>query len=284
MADCCGSDSVTYRPSAFKRLRWKLSGLRYLLVKNWRSFCDWLKWIGYEPCNLETYAEKELRLAGWFDNDSLYGDMMGKAVMKMVREFSVEGHSGMSGSVALSVFKQVSSFKPLTPLTGDDDEWNEIGDGRYQNKRCGRVFKDEDGAYDSEGRIFREPNGACFGRRESRVRISFPYSPTTEIVDVDSDGNPLVTEPDGPEVANPVRLSAAQKRTLMTILATGEIGLSSTNKTISSALKKTFDALERRALISCVSTHIDGDESPCKWILTDKGRELASANPQWKNA
>ncbi len=59
-------------------------------------------------------------------------------------------------------------------------------DGMWQNKRCFRVFKDsKDGpVYDIEGKVFREPDGACFTNGDSRVAVVFPYTPTREYVDV----------------------------------------------------------------------------------------------------
>ena len=137
--------------------------------------------------DMEAYAKSELERAGWFNPDGLYGDMMGHAVMKMISLFSEEGHSGMSASVAVGLFKTLASWEPLTPLTGDDDEWNEVGDGVFQNKRCSRVFKDGDGrAYDIQGKVFREPSGVSYTSRDSRVYVTFPYTLTTEFVAVQS--------------------------------------------------------------------------------------------------
>ena len=135
---------------------------------------------------LVDYAERELKLAGLFDKDADYGGMLGHAVLKMVKLFAEEGHSGMSAGMAISIFEKVARFEPLTPLTGADDEWYEPMEGMFQNIRCPHVFKDsKDGeAYDSNGRIFREPNGSCFTSRDSRVPITFPYTPKTEYVDV----------------------------------------------------------------------------------------------------
>lgn len=161
--------------------------IRSAVVPQWRAFCERLKWIGHKPGNLEVFAREELRRAGWFDNDAMYGDMMPNSVLSMVRQFADEGHSGMSASIAVSLFREVAMFKPLTPLTGDDDEWNEVGDGVFQNKRCSHVFKKNDQAYDIEGRIFREPDGVCYTSRDSRVDINFPYTPTREYVDVPKD-------------------------------------------------------------------------------------------------
>lgn len=137
--------------------------------------------------NLEDYAKDELTRAGFFGPDSDYGGMLGDAVMKMIKVFSDEGHSGMSAPMAVDLFKQVAMFEPLTPLTGEDDEWIDVGDGLYQNRRCPHVFKKDGEAYDIEGRIFREPNGACFTSRDSRTPVTFPYMPKHEYVDVEEE-------------------------------------------------------------------------------------------------
>ena len=134
--------------------------------------------------NLEKFAEEELRRAGAFDEGGFYGGMLGTAVMKMVKVFAEEGHSGMSASLAIQLFERVARFEPLTPLTGEDDEWTEVGDGVFQNRRCSHVFKTAvDGAYDIEGRIFRDPDGGCYTNRDSRVPVTFPYVPKHEYVD-----------------------------------------------------------------------------------------------------
>lgn len=135
------------------------------------------------------FAKDELQRAGLFDEGSDYGGMLGTAVLKMIEQFAEEGHSGFSASMAISAFQRLARYEPLTPLTGEDDEWMEIGDHgegtMYQNRRCGRVFKREDGtAYDIDGRVFREPSGVCFTNIESRTPVTFPYTPTTEYVDV----------------------------------------------------------------------------------------------------
>lgn len=135
--------------------------------------------------NLEAFAESELRRAGMFDKDSDYGGMMGDAVLKMIRLFAEEGHSGFSANMAVNLFERLARFEPLTPLTGSDDEWMEVSDGCWQNVRCSHVFKDADGkAYDTQGKVFREPSGSCFTSFDSRVYLTFPYIPKIEYVDV----------------------------------------------------------------------------------------------------
>ncbi len=134
--------------------------------------------------SIVTFARTELERAGYFDADSDYGGMIGPAVLKMVEEFAEEGHSGFSAALASRLFTRLVAFKPLTPLTGADDEWTEVSDGMWQNKRCPTVFKRADGAaYNIDGCIFREPSGACFTSRDSRVPVTFPYVPKSEYVD-----------------------------------------------------------------------------------------------------
>jgi hypothetical protein len=132
--------------------------------------------------NLRDFAERELAAAK--ADESLYGDYLPKAVLELIDCFAAQGHSGMSANVTIQLFTQLARFEPLGPLTGEDDEWNEVSDGLFQNRRCGHVFKENGQAYDNEGRIFRESDGCCFTNGKSRVPITFPYTPKREYVDV----------------------------------------------------------------------------------------------------
>lgn len=133
--------------------------------------------------SLTEFAKDELTRAGLFDKDSDYGGMLGDAVMKMIEQFADEGHTGFSATLAVQAFSKLASYQPLTPLTGEDDEWTEVGDGVFQNRRSPRVFKEGGQAYDIDGRVFRDPDGSCWTSRESRVAVTFPYTPRTEYVD-----------------------------------------------------------------------------------------------------
>jgi hypothetical protein len=79
------------------------------------------------------------------------------------------------------VFQKVALFQPLTPLTGDDDEWAHDGRGQYQNNRCVSVFKDATGAYQTDAIIWREDSGACFRDSHSRQPVVFPYVPVRTV-------------------------------------------------------------------------------------------------------
>ena len=142
--------------------------------------------------NLVNHALAELRALG-MDPDSTdpeqeYNTMAAKAVMELIKVFSEQGHSGFSAAYVAQAFKTLADFKPLGPLTGEDSEWIEVGEGVWQNKRCSRVFKSlelfDGQAYDLDGRIFQEEGGGSFTNFESRVPVTFPYIPHTEYVKV----------------------------------------------------------------------------------------------------
>lgn len=143
-----------------------------------------------------TFAKRELEQIGITPtSDDEWCVWMYDHIMLMVQKFSEEGHSGSSATFAADVLCKLLRFKPLTALTGTDDEWVNLGSfgGRegtlYQNKRCSHVFKDDSGAYDSQGKIFRDPNGVCYTNIKSRVPITFPYIPNSIYVDVDFQPN-----------------------------------------------------------------------------------------------
>ena len=126
--------------------------------------------------NLVSYAEKEMKLAGLYDADAAYGPgALADGVLKMIKLMALEGHSGNSHGIAMNLVKTVGSFRPLTPLTGDDDEWTECGDGYFQNKRCYSVFKENGKAYRSDGKVFFDGVGH-FTSSKSRVPITFPWT------------------------------------------------------------------------------------------------------------
>jgi len=99
---------------------------------------------------LKDHAKTELGLAGLFDQDSDYNGMIGKAVMELVDKFSEQGHSGFRAEWTLAVFNDVARFKPLTPITSNSDEWEDVshygfGSPLWQNKRAPMYFSEDGG-------------------------------------------------------------------------------------------------------------------------------------------
>lgn len=102
--------------------------------------------------NLEKHAEFELRRAGLFEKGSDYDGMLGEAVMKLIRVFAQEGHSGASAHYTLDLFDRVARFKTLTTITDSSDEWMDVADRMpngdppvWQNKRQSSCFSNDGG-------------------------------------------------------------------------------------------------------------------------------------------
>jgi hypothetical protein len=146
--------------------------------------------------NYQKHAMREFVAAGWTDANGNWTDEMQEMIcghiFKLLEVFAGEGHSGSSASYAIGLFEKLAKFEPITPLTGEDWEWTDVaeqnGGPLWQNKRCGHVFKDENGAYDIDGIVFYEnmvdESGitfkSYFTSRGSRVPVTFPYTPKTE--------------------------------------------------------------------------------------------------------
>lgn len=82
------------------------------------------------------HAKIELSAINFGDNDS-------RVMIEILEKFFAQWDSGGAVSVAAPVLQRLIDGKPLSPLTGSDDEWF-IHDceGMYaQNKRCSSVFK-----------------------------------------------------------------------------------------------------------------------------------------------
>ena len=140
--------------------------------------------------NILSWAEQELRLAGYDINDTEDGPnrWLAEGTLELLKVFADQGHSGSSAPYAIALFERLASWKPIAPLTGADDEWNEVGTDVWQNCRNSCVFKGADGqAYWSEGRVFWEwlshpeiddgkPYKIHFTSSNSRVNINFPWT------------------------------------------------------------------------------------------------------------
>lgn len=140
--------------------------------------------------NLLRHAETELTAMGYLPTD-----WMRENVLELIKVFAAQGHSGSTAPFAVALFSKVAAFEPLVPLQGTDDEWSEYAEGQFQNTRCSHVFKQADRfggqAYDIYGKVFCEPNGCAYTGAASHVPITFPYTPSRELVSVDYDGQPI---------------------------------------------------------------------------------------------
>jgi len=147
--------------------------------------------------NLIQHAKQELEIAGMFDEDADYGGLLAKSTMELIEKFAEQGHSGGSAPSVIHMFSKLANFKPLGPITGKDEEWTEVSDGVFQNKRLSAVFKHgKDGKpYYLDAMVFKGQNGNTFTSSgsvklkdgstiQSRQFIKLPFTPKTFYVDV----------------------------------------------------------------------------------------------------
>ena len=125
------------------------------------------------------WAKNELGL--WNVEKDAFGEMASEDVLEVLEVLCNQGHSGMSAPIIMSIIQRLWSWKPLTPLTGEDDEWTDELDpngNSLQNKRCPSVFKDKDTgkAHYLDGRVFVEPDGSTFTCALSSVDVDFPFT------------------------------------------------------------------------------------------------------------
>lgn len=109
-----------------------------------------------------------------FKSDEMQ-DWIEKCVLDVLDLIANQGHSGFSHGYLLTLLIPLLKGKPITPLTGNDWEWdNEYG--LIQNKRCFSVFKDSDGSvYITEGYAFSDNGGKTYWTsKESQKTIAFP--------------------------------------------------------------------------------------------------------------
>lgn len=125
-------------------------------------------------------ARAELDRIGFGDEDTV-------VMMTILDMFFDQFDSGGAVSVVAPVLQRLIAGKPLSPLTGADDEWFKPMDDMdcFQNCRCGSVFKEktENGdwfAYDIDGP---DRSGTeHIKHRWARKQVVFPYSPGETVV------------------------------------------------------------------------------------------------------
>lgn len=149
--------------------------------------------------------ELEIMRATVKGNDDLVIEPYVRSIREVCKDFADEGHSGGSAPMAASILAQtikaVLGFQILSPLTGQDAEWNDVSDMGganpigsrilFQNKRDSAVFKNsEDKCTYNTCIVWKgeEPydtfTGSLAGIGSSHYIKSFPFMPKTFYVDV----------------------------------------------------------------------------------------------------
>ncbi len=144
--------------------------------------------------NILKHAERELSLIG-YDGKDEYNNMAKAAIMELLATFANQRHSGFSASYVTDIFNKLARFETLSPLTGENNEWNHVSEDLWQNNRDSAVFRNKDGCYYLDAFVWIDKEGCGYTDKKSRGYIkSFPFTPKTFYVKVDKDNNILDTE------------------------------------------------------------------------------------------
>jgi len=140
---------------------------------------------------LMLHAERELELAFADPTDSLtdqeksLNNFVKKSTLTLIETLSSHGHGALTTSLVSDIFAKLSRYLPLSPLTGEDNEWSSPDEtGLMQNIRYAGVFKNKLGeTYDTNARVFVSPDGSAFiDPEQSTKAVIFPYYPSIEYV------------------------------------------------------------------------------------------------------
>lgn len=98
-----------------------------------------------QTSNLVKHARRELEIIG--EDEAFIENYI-----ELIRLFSVQGHSGGSASVFIPTLQKLLNFENLGPISNDPIEWNEVGNGMWQNTRNPKFFSEDGGKsyYDVE--------------------------------------------------------------------------------------------------------------------------------------
>jgi hypothetical protein len=136
--------------------------------------------------------ENELKLAGFFDDEDDINYWIARDVVDIVNLMATQGHSGSTIFHVLDLTRKMLQGSVLSPLTGADDEWEDVSQYSsqpvdddaimFQNARCPTVFKRNNGrCFDVNAVIFVDVEGFTYtNSRKSCKDVTFPYWPNPE--------------------------------------------------------------------------------------------------------
>lgn len=131
------------------------------LDKDWRTKIE----EGYDvlqerpPSGLVAHARRELELLGEEEGAIEW-------YCKVIQAFADFGHSGGSAAATIPVLYDLLRYQNLTPLTDTPEDWIEVADGMWQNRRCSRAFSENGGR--SYYLVDEEPRKMYIARRMYR--------------------------------------------------------------------------------------------------------------------
>lgn len=112
-------------------------------------------------------------------------------ILDLIDLFAHQSQSGGTALYVINRFQRLAKWKPLTPLTGEDDEWVDIENvfdkPMQQNRRYSGLFRekgDNSTAHDVNALVFSDNGGITWFSssidKDFKEPIVFPYMPPTE--------------------------------------------------------------------------------------------------------
>ena len=124
-----------------------------------------------------------------------YEDIIYAFVKKYEKQKYVPRVKDQVNQALLTALRLCLEMKPIYPLLGGDDEWEEVNIDdtvMIQNKRFRSIFKDDAGPYFLDGIIWTEGENAWNGeawhnglKYTSKRKIKFPFAPMTFYVEIE---------------------------------------------------------------------------------------------------
>lgn len=151
--------------------------------------------------NTQSHAQRELDILIKTTPDAIIKDFIPE-ILALCEAFGRSGQSGGSASYTASALskaiKKLCLQQPVCPITGVDEEWNEVGTNVWQNNRCYGIFKDAgnkpyyldaivwngDTVGESGNTGWDTFTGTINGISSRQFIKSFPFTPKTFYIDV----------------------------------------------------------------------------------------------------
>lgn len=145
---------------------------------------------------IKNYIDTELDILFELEPDNILSCLK-EEIRTICNKFMNQELSGTSApyyrQVLINTINDLLQFKPISPITGKDNEWIEIAEEDnlplYQNKRLSSLFKKGNKCHYIDAIVFKNQNGQYFTSTFNKVSShqpvnNFPFIPKTFIVDV----------------------------------------------------------------------------------------------------
>jgi hypothetical protein len=131
--------------------------------------------VNEQKSGLLLFAERELARIPT-DGDGIQ-EAINKHILDMVKVFCDEKHSGTTANYTINILDRLLRYLPISPIADTPEDWNEVGNGVFQHRRCSAVLKFDGKAYILDAKVFSDDGGETwFTNSDSREVIEFPYT------------------------------------------------------------------------------------------------------------